>query len=332
MSSSSQKFAIGIDIGATKIASVLLSEDGAIIASSQVPTLANEGMQAVLDKVVTEINALRRLSSGELAGIGIGSPGQVDTAHGLVYDAINLGWTKVNLVQEISHRIGTDLPIWVQKDTNLSTLGEQYFGAGRGCGDFLYVSIGSGLGGGIISGGHLITGGDWYAAELGHISFDPNGLLCACGNHGCAETIVSGSGLVRLTKRLLTENLNGSSLSNYDYLTPEDIISLAQNGDELALHALSEMGHALGVVMSACVAILNPTRFIIGGGLGLASFDFIVPAVHEEILQRTISNSRRVMNIVRSNIKSPAVGSACLVWYMLSGKKLKSSPVQKEVV
>jgi glucokinase len=318
MSLSAEKFAIGIDIGATKIASVLLSEKGQIIASSQVLTLSSEGVQAVLDKVAKQIRTLAQQSPGDVAGVGIGSPGKVDTTRGLIYDAVNLGWTKVNLMQEISNRVDAHLPIWIQKDTNLSALGEYYFGAGCNCDDFVYVSIGSGLGGGIISDSHLITGGGGYAGELGHISIDPDGLLCICGNHGCVETIVSGPGLVRLTKRMLAESSTGSFLCDYDDLTPEDIVSMAQAGDELACHALSEVGRALGIVMSACAAILNPTRFIIGGGLGLAGFDFIVPAIREEIMQRTIPNSRGSLNIVRSNVKSPAVGPACLVWYMLS--------------
>jgi len=325
MSSSAEKYAIGIDIGATKIASVLLSEKGQIIASSHVLTLASEGVQAVLDKVVKKIHALAQQSPGDVAGVGIGSPGKVDTTRGFVYDAVNLGWTEVNLTQEISNRIDVHLPVWIQKDTNLSALGEHYFGAGHECDDFVYVSIGSGLGGGIISGGHLITGGDWYAAELGHISIDPGGLPCVCGNHGCAETIASGPGLVRLTKHMLAESSTGSFLRDYDDLTPEDIISMAQARDELACHALSEVGRALGIVMSACVAVLNPTRFVIGGGLGLAGCDFIVPAIREEIMRRTIPNSRGVLNIVRSTLETPAVGSACLVWYMLSGKMLKSN-------
>jgi glucokinase len=325
MPSPAEKYAIGVDIGATKIASVLLSEKGQIITSLQELTLASEGVQAVLDKVAQQIHALARQSPGDVVGVGIGSPGKVNSTRGLVYDAINLGWTEVNLTQEISYRIGANLPVWIQKDTNLSALGEHYFGACRGCDDFVYVSIGSGLGGGIISGGRLITGGDWYAAELGHISIDPDGLPCVCGNHGCVETIASGPGLVRLTKRMLAESLTGSFLRDYDDLTPEDIISMAQAGDELACRALSEVGRALGIVMSACAAVLNPSRFVIGGGLGLVGFDFIVQAIRDEMTLRTIPNSRGALEIVQSTIESPAVGSACLVWYTLSGKMLKSN-------
>lgn len=320
MSSTAENFAIGVDIGATKIAAVVLSENGRLVASSQIPTLASTGKEAVLDKVANQILDLARQAPGEVVGAGVGSPGKVNSTHGVVYDAVNLGWAKLDLADEISRRIGKSLPVWIQKDTNLSALGEYYFGACRNCDDFIYVGVGSGLGGGIISGGHLITGSDWYAAELGHLSIDPNGLLCACGGRGCAETVASGPGLVRTTKIRLAEFQGTSVLRRDADLTPADVISAAQDGDAVARSALADVGHALGIVMSACAAILNPSRFVIGGGLGLAGFDFVVPAVREEMMRRTVPNSRGALKVVRSSVESSATGSACLVWYALSGK------------
>jgi glucokinase len=323
MPSHAEKLAIGIDIGATKIASVLLSENGQVIDSAQVLTLASEGMPAVMDRVTDQIRHLMSQSSGNVVGVGVGSPGKVDSTRGVVRDAINLGWVEVNLTREISKRMGIALPVWIQKDTNLSALGEYYHGACPGCENFIYVSVGSGLGGGIVSGGYLITGNDWYAAELGHISIDPNGLPCICGNLGCAETIVSGQGFLRLTKRMLADSTKESSLRKFIDLTPADIIYAAQFGDEIARSALLEVGRTLGIVMSACTAILNPAQFVIGGGLGLAGFDFIEPAIREEITRRTIPNSRGDLVILRSSVASPAIGSACLVWYALAGKMPK---------
>src|SRR5512134_2762412 len=169
--SSTEKFAIGIDIGATKLASVLLSEKGGLIDSAQVPTLAAEGPQAVFDRVADQILAFARQRPGAVAGVGIGSPGKVDSSRGAVYDAVNLGWSEVDLVDEISSRIrglADAMPVWIQKDTNLNALGEYYFGACQGCTDFVYIGVGSGLGAGIISNGQLIAGSNWYAADVGH--------------------------------------------------------------------------------------------------------------------------------------------------------------------
>jgi glucokinase len=320
MASPVERFAIGIDIGATKIASVLLSQEGEVIDSSQVPTLAQEGAQAVFDKVANQILNLELKKPGAVVGVGIGSPGKVNSENGVVYDAVNLGWKEVKLDEEITKRTGKRLPIWIQKDTNLNALGEYYFGACQECADFVYMGLGSGLGAGIISNGHLITGADWYAADVGHLSIDPDGPPCVCGGHGCAELAASGPGVVRVTRQLLTNDSVTSLLSNQAEFTPTDVLAAAGKGDSLALQALAEVGRALGIIMSACTVILNPSRFVIGGGLGVAGFDFIMPAVHKELRRRTLPNHRGQMEIVRSQVASPAIGSACLVWYALSGK------------
>jgi glucokinase len=318
MSASQEQFAIGIDIGATKIASVILSEQGELIKSAQTLTRPHEGTQAVFDKV-----DFVEQSPGPVAGVGIGSPGKVDSDDGKVYNAVNLGWTEVSLVKEITDRIdrlANPLPVWIQKDANLSALGEYYFGSRPGCKDFVYLGVGSGLGAGIISDGHLITGGDWYAADVGHLSVNPDGPLCVCGGRGCAETIASGPGLVRVTGQLLADPSASSRLSNKADLTSVDVLAAASENDALALRALAEVGRVLGIIMSACTAILNPSQYVIGGGLGLAAFDFILPGARQELMRRTIPESRALLEIVPSRLESPAIGAACLVWYILSGK------------
>ena len=327
MSSTVENFAIGIDIGGTKIASVLLSERGELVDSAQMLTRPEEGEQAVFDRVADQILEFARQKPGAIVGVGIGSPGKVDSKHGVVYDAVNLAWKEVHLVEEISRRIGPDLPLWIQKDTNLNALGEHYFGACQGCDDFVYIGVGSGLGAGIISDGRLITGGDWYAADVGHLSVDPDGPLCVCGGHGCAELAASGPGLVRLTRQKLAHPSTNSILTDQAELTPANVLTAAQAGDTLALEALREVGHILGIVMSACTVILNPCSFVMGGGLGLAGFDFIVPGIREELIRRTLPNHRGAMKIVPSQVESPAIGSACLVWYARAGKMLTKSKV-----
>jgi|SRR5687768_2208559 len=328
MSSVVENFAIGIDIGATKIASVILSETGESVDTSQMLTLPDEGMKAVFDKVAEQILDLERQKPGAVVGVGIGSPGRVDSSRGIVYDAVNLGWKEVNLIEEISSRLSrlaNAVPIWIQKDTNLNALGEYYFGACQDCKDFIYIGVGSGLGAGIISNGQLITGSDWYAADVGHLSIDPDGSLCVCGGRGCAELVASGPGLVRVTKQMLADASAKSILSDQVELTPADVLAAAGEGDTVALNALTEVGRVLGIVMSACTVILNPARFVIGGGLGSAGFDFILPTIREEISRRTIPNHRSQMDITQSRVESPAVGAACLVWYALSGKMVKKA-------
>jgi glucokinase len=323
--SSSQKLVIGIDIGATKIASVLLSEKGRLLSAAQVLTAASEGKDAVLDKVAAQVSELMAQSPSQVVGIGIGSPGKVDSDCGVVYDAVNLGWKEVPLTQELSSRLDTNVPVWIQKDANLSALGEYYFGACQGYKDFVYVGVGSGLGAGIMSDGHLITGGGWYAADIGHLSLDPDDAPCVCGGRGCAELVASGPGLVRLVQQMLAKDPGASRLAGCTDLTPAAILEAATHNDRLALGALTELGRVLGVVLSACTVILNPSRYVIGGGVGLAGFDFIVPALRDEMNRRTLPNHRGQLDIVPSRVESPAIGAACLVWYALSGKVVKSS-------
>src|SRR5687768_9282082 len=214
MSSIPENYAIGIDIGATKLASVLLSETGKLVASSQVLTCASEGEGAVLDKVAEQVKDLVLKSPANLVGIGIGSPGKVDSGRSVVYNAVNLGWKEVHLTKELSRRLAAKTPIWIQKDTNLSALGEYYFGACQRYTDFVYLGVGSGLGAGIISNGQLITGSDWYAADVGHLSIDPDSTLCVCGGRGCAELVASGPGLERVTKQMLADASAKSILSD----------------------------------------------------------------------------------------------------------------------
>ncbi len=168
-----ETLAVGIDLGATKIASALVTESGGVLASRQTLTRSQDGADAVLQRIATEINALLTGAGERVAGIGMGTPGIVNPGEGVVRNAVNLGWDEVPLVSGVRKHLEHDLPVFVGKDTNASALGEYYFGAGSGCRDFVYLSIGSGLGGGLIVNGQIVTGSAWQSSELGHISLDP---------------------------------------------------------------------------------------------------------------------------------------------------------------
>lgn len=314
-----ESFAVGVDVGATKIAAALVAADGSVQQAHQLPTDPERGWQAVLDDVAALVATLSVAAPAappaRLLGVGVGTPGRVDALAGVVRNAVNLAWDEVPLVAELGTRLAIDLPVFVQKDANASALGEYYFGAAQGSDDFVYLSIGSGLGGGVMAGGILVTGADWNAAELGHLSLDPAGLLCACGNRGCAETVVSGPGLLQLAQTYLAEQCYDTNLPPADHLDPETILAAAGDGDELALAALNEVGRHLGMVMAACVALLNPGRIVIGGGLGLAAFDFLLPPARQALRERTLAGSIHHLQILPSRVESSAVGAASLVWH-----------------
>ncbi|MFM8322571.1 MAG: ROK family protein [Chloroflexota bacterium] len=329
-------YAIGVDIGATKIAAALVGRDGQVLSSRQALTQVEQGTPAMLERIAGEINALLRESAGlaqplPLKGIGIGTPGKVIAAQGLVLNAINMGWERLNLVDEVRARLAVDLPVWIEKDANASALGEYYYGAARGCEHFVYLGVGSGLGCGLLVDGRLVTGFNGKAGEAGHISLDPQGLLCACGQRGCAETLASGPGLVNAARRILEQRRSAASrtvtgglrpaplkpgrLKTGPLLTAAGILAAAQEGDGVALAALEAVGRALGVVAAACVALLNPQRIVIGGGLGVAAFKYLEPALWAELEQRTLAICREGLELAPSQLASPAVGAACLAWY-----------------
>lgn len=315
--------AIGVDVGATKIASALVAGNGRVLAHSQLPTAVQDGTSAVLDRIAAQIMTMvaavpsrqdRSQPDAGLLGIGIGVPGQVNPKSGVVRNAVNLAWEEVDLVAEIRRRMGSNLPVWIQKDANASAIGEYFFGAARNIEDFVYLGIGSGLGAGVLSAGRLVTGSNWNAAELGHLSLDPQGLSCNCGLRGCAETVISGPGLVSVVRRRMQQNDLETELTP-ENISPQQILTAAQASDKLALTALLEVGGYLGSVMAACTALLNPALFVLGGGLGLAAYDWLVPPALQELQRRVLESSYRSVRVVPSSLKSSAVGAAGLVWY-----------------
>ena len=313
--------AIGIDVGATKIAAALVSTDGNVHAARQEKTRVDEGVQAVIDQIIWLVNDLAGSLSTDLVrnpipllGVGIGIPGQVNSKDGIVRNAVNLGWDEVYLVDEIQSHLENEIPVMIETDTNAGTLGEFTFGAARGCQGFVYMSIGSGLGAGLIINDRLILGSTWKAAELGHISLDPDGLPCACGLRGCVETIVSGPGMLNLVTQYISQGKYPTRLSIESEINTIAVVSAAFDGDDLALAVFSEMGRYLGIIISFCATLINPNLIVIGGGLGLAAFDLMIPAVWQEIKRRTLFSVYSELKIVPSQQVSSAIGAASLVF------------------
>jgi len=307
--------AIGVDLGATKIATALIDRDGHSLDAQTDATNAADGPSAVLDRIAAQINALLQHAPRPVTGVGLGSPGQVDPISGAVRDAVNLSWREVHLATELRRRLTAGVPIWLQKDTNAGVIGEQMLGAGRNCSDFVYLTIGSGLGAGVIVNGALVNGATNSASELGHLSLDPvNGYVCTCGLKGCAETVVSGRGLIAVMREVLASGAYRSGLKDQSALTTTEILDAARSNDAAARAAIDRVANWLGQVMAVCVGVLNPERFVLGGGLGQAAFDLLVPGAKRELEQRVLAKGVQQLSIVRSQLASSAVGAACLVW------------------
>lgn len=307
-----QNVAIGVDLGGTKIAFAAVDREGSILATHTEPTLSDEGTDAVITRIATGIRAVRK--AYQVAGIGIGAPGPV--VNGVALNAVNLGWRSVPLVESVHQRLDMAVPVWAQNDVNAGTIGELVFGAARGVRDFVYLAVGTGLGGGAVADGRLINGVGGFAMELGHMSVDPNGRLCNCGNHGCVEMYCSGKGLVAGVRAHLPDYPQ-SVLANAEPTT-RAILDAARAGDALALRVIDEAADVLGQTMAWSVMVLNPALIVIGGGMALASGDLLIMPATTAMRSRLIPDIANLIPVARSQVESSALGAAALVWHELA--------------
>jgi glucokinase len=263
--------------------------------------------------IATEVNAILAEAKVSVCGVGIGSPGQVYAQTGVVSRAVNLKWKEVHLGSGVRSRLAVDLPVKVENDANVAALGEGYFGSGRGCDDLIFLGLGSGLGSGIVAGGWLMTGAHQAAADLGHLSLDLNGRLCACGKRGCAETLLSGPGLLRAAEELRKAGPCATTLPADSAWTTGQVIAAARQGDALAAAAIEMLALNLGQLMGISAAVVDPDIIVIGGGLGVAAADLLIPPAAQQMERYLPGMLQGKIRVVVSSLASPAIGAACLV-------------------
>ncbi|MFF4405579.1 ROK family glucokinase [Streptomyces sp. NPDC002536] len=258
---------IGVDIGGTKIAAGVVDEEGTILATCKVPTPPTP--EGVIDAIA---DAVRTVSEGfEVEAVGIGAAGYVDDKRATVLFAPNINWRHEALKDKVEQRVG--LPVVVENDANAAAWGEYRFGAGQGHDDVICITLGTGLGGGIIIGNKLRRGRFGVAAEFGHIRVVPDGLLCGCGSQGCWEQYASGRALVRYARqRAQATPGNAEFLLGLGDGTPEGIegkhISLAaRQGDPVAVDSFRELARWVGSGLADLASLFDPSAFIVGGGL-----------------------------------------------------------------
>ena len=309
------ELAIGVDLGGTKIAAALVNRNGEVLATVRRPTQVEAGDTAVLDSIAMCVNDLLHQAPDPVVGIGVGSPGQVDPHHGTVRNALNLGWHEVALQTGLNDRLDTPLPLHIQRDSYAELLGEAYFGAGLGCQHLVYLGLGTGLGGAALAHGRLLTGHDFMASEIGHLVLDAAGRPWHGGLHGSAESVVSGSGVLAETRALLVQGAYASSLQDVPNLTAEDVVIAAYEGDELATAVFHKVADWLSQILAIYAVVLNPQRIIIGGGLGRAAFDLLIPRAQDNLPSWALQQTWQNMRVVRSQLVSSAVGASCLVWH-----------------
>jgi len=233
-----------------------------------------------------------------LLGIAVGVPGMIDHASGTILFAPNLKWRSVPLLQILEDE-NFGAPIFVDNEANMAALGEHYFGAAQGYHEILYLSGNVGLGGGFLRNGQLYRGANGVAGEYGHMTIDPQGELCNCGNYGCWETLVSQNGLFKKITAGVKRGENGSlaKLVENGKLTVEAVVNAARSGDRLALSTLDEIGYYLGIGIASLLNALNPEIVVMGGILSEAS-EFLFPVVKAEIEKRALLWNREKIKVV----------------------------------
>jgi len=262
--------AIGIDIGGTKIAGAVVDEFGTIVREERVPTAAARPNE-IEDAVVAMIG---RLSTGpeEIAGAGVAAAGFIDAAQSTVYYAPNINWRNEPFREKLEARV--DIPVIIENDANAAGWAEFRFGAGRLVSDMVILTIGTGVGGAIVSNDRLFRGGFGAGAEIGHMRVVPGGLPCGCGAHGCIEQYGSGRALQRMANELADAGGIGQTLADVraktGILSGSDISALITAGDPGALAALRQLGDWLGQACASLGAILDPQVFVFGGGVAQA--------------------------------------------------------------
>ena len=305
MSESAEKYVVGVDLGGTRLRVALADQAGVIVRRRAVPTLAEEGRNAVIGRVLAEIRAvLEPLPLPSLARVAVAVPGPVDPWQGIVYRPPNLpGWGDVPLKSILEQEL--TVPVVLGNDANLAALAEHHFGAGRGVSYLVYLTVSTGVGGGVINADKLLLGAWGGAAEIGHVTIDLDGPLCSCGNHGCLEAMASGKAIAHEAARriatgtvsVLTERVGG----DLEQLRADAVVQAARDGDQLAGQVIDWASYNLGVGIANLLHLFDPALIIIGGGVANA-WDLLHPPMTRAIRERAMEAYANRTKIVRSEL------------------------------
>jgi glucokinase len=285
------KISIGVDLGGTNLRIAAVDEQGALVEKVTLGTKVSLGRDHVIDEMC---DAIQRVSekykdSAPLLGIGIGVPGIIDMQTGLLRESPNLpGWAEYPVRAEIERRLKTI--VILENDANVAALGEKWLGAAKDYSDMAMLTLGTGVGGGLVMGGAIWRGANGMAGEFGHTTVEPDGQPCGCGNRGCLEQYASATAVVRMAREAIANNA-GTALARAAHADAEfsakSIYNLAIQGDEDARRIFRQVGRCLGIVLSTLVNSLNLPIYVIGGGVSSA-WEAFSPAIFEELRQRSL--------------------------------------------
>lgn len=310
---------IGIDLGGTTAKFAIMTLEGEIQQKWSIDTNILDEGEHIVPEIIESINHrlnLYKMNVEDFVGIGMGTPGSVDREAGTVIGAYNLNWTTLQPVKE-QIEAGTGIKFAVDNDANVAALGERWKGAGENNPDVVFITLGTGVGGGIIADGNLIHGAAGCGGEVGHITVDPTGFECTCGKRGCLETVSSATGVVRLG-RFLAEEYAGDSklkamLDNGEEVSSKDIFDLAEAGDAFALMVVDKVCFYLGLACGNLGNTLNPSSIVLGGGVSAAG-EFLRSRVEKYFNEFTFPQVRESTQVKLAVLGNDAgvIGAASL--------------------
>jgi glucokinase len=300
-----KKYYVGIDLGGTSIKAGIVSTTGELLAEREQPTPRGP-YQEVLHTFREMIHSLAQdlsISMGEIGGVGVGAPALLDVKRGYVHEIVNLGWHDVPLKEELESLL--KLPCYIDNDANTAALGEMWKGAGRGAQHLICITVGTGIGGGLILNGDIYHGVIGLAGEIGHLTVRPeDGRLCNCGNIGCLETETSATAMIHYGKQVL---------KTIEQVTAKDVIDAAKDGNEQCLQIVQRVGYYLGLSLAQAANLFNPEKIVIGGGVSKAGEFFLQP-IREQFNKFALKKVAEVAQIVPAELGNRAgmIGSAWL--------------------
>ncbi|MBQ3324132.1 MAG: ROK family protein [Muribaculaceae bacterium] len=312
-------YVIGIDMGGTNTAFGIVDARGNVIASSSIKTGKHSKIEDYIDELYAEINRIivANDAEGKINGIGIGAP-NANYFTGVIEDGVNLPWpTPIPLADLISKKFG--IPCLITNDANAAAIGEMTYGAARGLKDFIMITLGTGVGSGIVVNGQMVYGHDGFAGELGHVIMKRNnGRVCGCGRTGCLEAYCSATGVARTAREFLEIRDEESLLREYDIenITSKDVYDCAVKGDKLALDIFNYTGTILGEALADFVTFSSPEAFVIFGGL-TKSGDYIMNPIREAFDKNIMKVFKGKVKILISELKesdAAVLGASALGW------------------
>ncbi|MDF9408177.1 ROK family protein [Pelotomaculum isophthalicicum JI] len=316
------RYVIGVDLGGTKIHTALADGDGNILAETRVPTETIKGPSHVIGRIIATIEQVREqagLPAGFVETVSVGSPGPLDIASGIIHFSPNLGWHEVPLKKLLQEGLRTK--VMIDNDANLAALGEHVFGAGRGVNNMVYITVSTGVGGGLILGGRLYHGATDGAGEIGHITVLPDGPPCGCGARGCLESVSSGTAIAREARRLVEcgkgQNILTRAGGDPDRISAVTVAEAASGGDQEAVSIISNAARFLGIGVANVINLLNPDMIVLGGGV-MEIGEPIWQGVRQEVEARTLGAARTHVQVVPAGLgrRAGVLGAVALALQM----------------